>query len=156
MDRRYSMRVTVSCSVRLGATHTKERRVQGQLLDGWQISGIVTYQTGFPVRLTSSDDVEEFYSTFFEAPGEPNWASSTPGQLTTWDPRKHGGLAFDPSQFTNDIVALGTIGNAPRSICCQPGIANWDTGFFKRFQLKEKLRMEFRAELYNIWNHAQF
>ena len=29
-------------------------------------------------------------------------------------------------------------------------------GFFKGFQLKERLRMEFRAELYNIWNHAQF
>jgi Carboxypeptidase regulatory-like domain len=130
---------------------------KGQLLNGWQISGIVTYQTGFPVRLTSSDDVEEFYSTFFEAPGEPNWSStSSPGHLATWDPRKHGGLAFDPSQFTNDTVALGTIGNAPRSICCQPGIANWDTGFFKGFQLKERLRMEFRAELYNIWNHAQF
>ncbi len=130
---------------------------KGQLLNGWQISGIVTYQTGFPVRLTSSDDVEEFYSTFFEAPGEPNWsATSTPGSLATWDPRKHGGLAFDPTQFTNDTVTPGTIGNAPRSICCQPGIANWDTGFFKGFQLKEQLRMEFRAELYNIWNHAQF
>ena len=38
--------------------------------------GIVTYQTGFPVRITSSDDIEQFHSTFFEAPGEPNW---TPG-----------------------------------------------------------------------------
>ena len=47
---------------------------KGQLLDGWQVSGIVTYQTGFPVRITSSDDIEQFLSTFFEAPGEPNWA----------------------------------------------------------------------------------
>ena len=31
---------------------------KGQLLDGWQISGIVTFQTGFPVRITSSDDME--------------------------------------------------------------------------------------------------
>jgi hypothetical protein len=73
-----------------------------------------------------------------------------------WDPRKHGGLAFDPNQFTNSTVALGTIGNAPRSICCQPGIDNWDVGVFKGFQLRERLRTEFRAELYNIWNHAQF
>lgn len=142
---------------------------KGQMLNGWQVSGIVTYQTGFPVRITSSNDNEEFYSTFFEAPGEPNWntaAGYIPGHLVRWDPKTHGGLTFDPNQFDNcsnvdcpgdpSAVQLGTIGNAPRSICCQPGIANWDMGFFKGFQLKERLRMEFRAELYNIWNHAQF
>jgi hypothetical protein len=130
---------------------------KGQLLDGWQLSGIVTFQTGFPVRITSSDDIEEFTSTFFEAPGEPNWAPGyTPGKLVQWDPRTHGGFTFDPAEFTNSTVAPGTIGNAPRSICCQPGINNWDTGIFKGFQLREKLRMEFRGEIYNIWNHSQF
>jgi hypothetical protein len=143
--------------------------VKGQLLNGWQLSGIVTFQTGFPVRITSSDDNEEFTSTFFEAPGEPNWNTAggyTAGRLVQWDPRKHAGLAFDPNQFDNcnnlscpgdtSAVQLGTIGNAPRSICCQPGINNWDAGIFKGFQLKERLRMEFRTEIYNIWNHTQF
>jgi hypothetical protein len=132
---------------------------KGQLLNGWQLSGIVTFQTGFPVRLTSSDDIEQFYSTFFEAPGEPNWntgAGFQAGTLLKWDPRKHSGFAFDPNQFTNATVAPGTIGNAPRSICCQPGINNWDMGIFKAFQLGERLRMEFRTEFYNIWNHTQF
>ena len=132
---------------------------KGQMLNGWQLSGIVTFQTGFPVRITSSDDIEQFYSTFFEAPGEPNWntgAGFRPGTLVQWDPRKHSGFAFDPNQFTNSTVAPGTIGNAPRSICCQPGINNWDMGIFKGFQLGERLRMEFRTEFYNIWNHTQF
>jgi hypothetical protein len=142
---------------------------KGQMLNGWQVSGIVTFQTGFPVRITSADDNEEFTSYFFEAPGEPNWntgAGYTPGHLVIWNPKQHGGLTFDPNQFDgcnnancpNDpsAVVLGTVGNAPRSICCQPGINNWDMGFFKSFQLKERLRMEFRAEIYNIWNHAQF
>ena len=132
---------------------------KGQLLNGWQLSGIVTYQTGFPVRITSSDDIEQYYSTFFEAPGEPNWTEGPgfhPGRLIKWNPRKHDGLAFDPSQFTNDTVAPGTIGNAPRSICCSPGISNTDLGLYKGFQLRERLRMEFRTEIYNIFNHAQF
>lgn len=135
---------------------------KGQVLNGWQVSGIVTYQTGFPVRITSSDDIEQFYSTFFEAPGEPNWTTGTgftPGKLIKWDPRQHGSqygnYAFDPSQFTNATVAPGTIGNAPRSICCQPGISNVDMGFFKGFQLRERLRMEFRTEMYNVFNHTQ-
>jgi len=130
---------------------------KGQMLNGWQVSGIVTYQTGFPVRITSAADVEEFSSTFFEAPGEPNWAPGYPTtHLTQWNPKTHNGLTFDPNQFTNATVTPGTIGNAPRSICCQPGIANWDMGFFKGFQLKERLQMQFRTEVYNIWNHAQF
>ena len=130
---------------------------KGQMIDGWQVSGIVTYQTGFPVRITSSDDVEQMSSTFFEAPGEPNFAPGYPTtRLTRWNPKTHNGLTFDPNQFTNATVAPGTFGNAPRSICCQPGIANWDMGFFKGFQLRERLQMQFRAELYNIWNHAQF
>ena len=135
---------------------------KGQILDGWQLSGIVTFQTGFPIRITSSDDNEEFSSVFFEAPGEPNLTAP----FRTWNVRQHGGYVFDPSLFDNcnnqdcpgdpTAVTLGTIGNAPRSICCSPGINNWDMGVYKGFQLAEKLNMEFRGEIYNIWNHAQF
>jgi len=135
---------------------------KGQILDGWQLSGIVTFQTGFPIRITSSDDNEEFSSVFFEAPGEPNLTAP----FRTWNVRQHGGYVFDPTLFDNcnnqdcpgdpTAVTLGTIGNAPRSICCSPGINNWDIGVYKGFQLAEKLNMEFRGEIYNIWNHAQF
>jgi len=128
---------------------------KGQALNGWQVSGILTFQSGFPIRITSSDDVEEFSSYFFEAPGQPNWAYNN-GTLAKLNIRQSGGFVFDPNQFTNATVALGTIGNAARSICCGPGINNWDMGFFKGFSLSERLRMEFRGEIYNVWNHAQF
>ena len=128
---------------------------KGQVLDGWQLSGIVTYQSGFPIRITSADDVEEFSSYFFEAPGEPNWAYNA-GHLAKLNIRQSGGFVFDPNQFTNATVAPGTIGNAARSICCGPGINNWDMGIYKGFTLSEKLHMEFRGEVYNVWNHAQF
>jgi hypothetical protein len=52
---------------------------------------------------------------------------------------------------------LGTIGNAARSICCGPGINNWDMSFSKQTKLiGEKLNMEFRGDIFNVWNHAQF
>ena len=44
----------------------------GKLLNGWTTSGIVTFQTGFPIRITSSDDNELYTSTFFESAGEPD------------------------------------------------------------------------------------
>ena len=128
---------------------------KGQVLDGWQLSGILTFQSGFPIRITSADDVEEFSSFFFEAPGEPNWAYNA-GSLAKVNIRQSGGFVFDPNQFTNATVAPGTIGNAARSICCGPGINNWDMGIYKGFTLSERLRMEFRGEVYNVWNHAQF
>jgi hypothetical protein len=134
---------------------------KGKLLDGWEMSGIETLQTGFPIRITSIADNELLDSTFnFEAPGEPNLVAP----FHTQDIRKNGGLAFSPALFDNNIqsasdptgVPLGTIGNAPRAICCGPGIYNTDMSFSKSTPFGERLSMEFRGELFNIWNHAQF
>jgi hypothetical protein len=125
---------------------------KGKLLDGWEVSGILTFQSGFPVRITSQADIEQLDTTFdFEAPGQPNLT----GTFKTHDPRKDG-FVFDPGLFTNNTVAAGTIGNAPRSICCGPGINNTDMSFSKRTPLGEKLQMEFRGDLFNVWNHVQF
>jgi hypothetical protein len=81
------------------------------------------------------------------------------------------GYVFDPNLFDNSCapatlvstcapgnnpVQLGTIGNAPRSICCGPGINNTDMSFSKSTSFGERLRMEFRGDVFNIWNHAQF
>jgi len=126
--------------------------IKGKLLDGWQASGILTFQSGFPIRITSQDDVEQLDTTFdFEAPGQPNLT----GPFKTHNPRIDG-FVFDPNLFTNNTVAAGTIGNAPRSICCGPGINNTDMSFSKLTSFSERWRMEFRADIFNVWNHAQF
>ena len=41
-------------------------------MNGWAVSGITTFQTGFPIRITSSDDLELMNSYDFELPGEPD------------------------------------------------------------------------------------
>src|SRR5271157_187413 len=125
---------------------------KGKLLDGWQISGIYTYQTGFPIRMTSGSDNELQGSTSgFIAPGEPDLL----GKFVTEDPRKTGGYVFNPALFS-DTATLGTIGTSPRTLCCNPPINNWDAGFFKDTMFGERLKMEFRTEVYNILNHSQF
>jgi hypothetical protein len=127
--------------------------IKGKILDGWEASGILSFQSGFPIRITSQDDVEELDTTFdFEAPGQPNLTAP----FHTQNIRKNGGFVFDPSLFTNDTVTPGTIGNAPRSICCGPGINNWDMSFSKQTAFGERMKMEFRADIFNVWNHAQF
>jgi hypothetical protein len=139
---------------------------KGKLLDGWEVSGIESLQAGFPIRITSQADNELLDSTFnFEAPGEPNLVSAFQKQ----DIRKNGGQAFNPGLFDNSAtstpvpcqpgncpVLLGSIGSSPRSICCGPGIYNTDMSFNKSTQFGERLSMEFRGDIFNIWNHAQF
>ncbi|MFY9528957.1 MAG: carboxypeptidase regulatory-like domain-containing protein [Candidatus Acidiferrales bacterium] len=146
----------------------KQKGFAEKALNGWALSGITTFQSGFPIRITSASDLELENSFDFELPGEPNLS----GALTTQNPRKSGCAAgtgpgftgttcklvpnqyFNPNSFSNQ--ALGTIGNAPRSLCCAPGINNFDLAALKDTPLTEGTKLEFRAEFFNIWNHAQF
>ncbi len=142
----------------------------GKVVDGWGLSGIFSFQSGFPIRITSSSDLELENSQDFEYPGEPDLV----GKFATQNPRKEGcafgtgpsagagGAAcqpvanqfFDPNAFAPQ--ALGTIGNAPRSICCGPGINNADLALLKTTRLAEHKELQFRAEFFNAFNHAQF
>ena len=126
------------------------RGVAGKLLNGWSTSGIVSFQDGFPIRITSSDDLELMYSYDFELPGEPDILKP----LKRLNPRGPGNYAF--SQDTFQPQAMGTIGSSPRTVCCGPGIDNYDIALHKETKIREEVRLEFRAEFFNIANHAQF
>jgi Carboxypeptidase regulatory-like domain len=120
------------------------------LVNGWAISGITTLQSGFPIRITSSSDLELMGSFDFEAPGEPNMIAP----LRLLNPRTSGGYYFDPTSFANG--PLGQIGNAPRAVCCGPGIAEVDLGVHKDIPVAEGKKLELRAEFFNLFNRTQF
>lgn len=61
---------------------------------------------------------------------------------------------FDTSVFR--MPAVGTLGNAAKTLLRGPGINNWDVAVIKSFPLRERLRAQFRAEMYNAFNHTQF
>jgi len=144
----------------------------GKVLGDWDVSGIYTYQSGFPIRITSSADNELMYSAFFEYPGEPNQLA--PFHRT--DPKTTGGYWFDPNSFTEnasddsqppcsagavfncyDPSLFGRIGNARRTICCGPPVNNIDFAVHKVLPVGgEGKRFEFRAEFFNLFNHPQF
>ncbi len=128
----------------------------GTALNGWDVSGIYTYQTGFPIRITSSADNELMYSAFFEYPGEPDQVAPFRRQ----NPKGNGGYWFDPNSFTEDTSVdpslFGRIGNAKRTICCGPPINNVDFALHKVFNVSESQHFEFRAEFFNLLNHSQF
>src|SRR5256884_6437589 len=127
---------------------------KGKVLNGWQVSGITTLQTGFPIRLESSNDSELENSFDFELPGKPDLIAP----FRTFDPRTHGGLYFDPNSFALPVqdfnsTPLQLLGNAPRTICCGPGISNFDFSVQKVTRMGEKMHLAFRAEFFSIFTH---
>jgi hypothetical protein len=119
-------------------------------VNGWALSSIFTLQSGFPIRLTSAEDRELMGSYDFETPGEPNQIAA----LRRLDPQKSGGYYFDPSSFVD--APMGQIGNAPRTICCGPGTTNLDLGIHKVMAIREATSLEFRTEVFNVFNHTTF
>jgi hypothetical protein len=124
---------------------------KGQIMNGWALSGITTFQTGFPIRITTLNDQELMYSFDFELPGEPDLVAP----FRTMNPQKNNNYFFDPASFSEDNT-LGRIGNSPRTICCGPHISQTDLAILKTFKISEVKRVDFRAEFFNIFNHTQF
>ena len=148
----------------------EKRGLVGKVVNGWGTSGIFSFQSGFPIRITSWSDQELENSQDFEYPGEPDLV----GKFTTQNPRNSGcaiGTGPDagpgagacvpvPNQFFNPNAfasqALGTIGDSPRSLCCGPGINDADLALLKTTRIAEHKELQFRAEFFNAFNHAQF
>jgi len=130
---------------------------KGQLLDGWAVSGITSFQSGFPIRMQTLDDQElENDTSGFEAPGRP----VETGPVAFLNPRNNSNYYFcnggagAPGCNIQD-PPLGSLGG-PRTICCGPGINDFDMSVQKGIPIGETLHAEFRAEFFNIFNHTQF
>jgi len=128
------------------------RSHQGPLykfLDGWQISGITRFASGQPVSMSENDDRSlcNCYGV-----GVPNWNGQLP-QIS--NPRTSAGYQyFSTQQFSE--VDLGQLGTSAFRFFGGPGLNNWDLALHKQTRVSERLAVEFRAELFNTYNHAQF
>jgi hypothetical protein len=125
-----------------------------RLTNGWSVSGITRFATGLPITLVETDD-QSLEGTGFGGPIILN--ADTPnlvGPLDITNPRKTGGQYFSPAAFGPS--ATGKEGDSARRFFHGPGVNNWDFAVLKDTAISERLNLEFRAELFNIFNHAQF
>ncbi|HSY58036.1 MAG TPA: carboxypeptidase regulatory-like domain-containing protein [Terriglobales bacterium] len=139
---------------------------KGKALNGWGISAIITYQSGFPIRVQDENDSELETSLFFEGANTPTMTAP----LQRLNPKTNNALWFNPSvanfcDATTDRTPLGLppcptplggFGNTPHALCCGPAISNTDLVISKKTPINERWDTEFRAEFYNAWNHTQF
>jgi len=128
----------------------KHSGLLGKIVDDWAISGITQFQTGFPIRLSEQDDTELLTSGFFTSITGPQLIAP----FQTLRPQDNNRYYFDPNSFADP--ALGTLATTRRTICCGPGLNNWDFAVHKQIPFSETRYLQFRAEIFNIANHTQF
>ncbi len=120
------------------------------LAAGWTVNSIVTLQGGFPFTPQLSynpsntgdtrNPVRPFVNPFFTGPvllGKPD----------QW---------FNPAAFLAPPNGSGFYGNLGRDTLIGPGLATWDLSFLKDTAIREGLNLQFRAELFNVLDRANF
>ena len=122
----------------------------GKVANGWQVSAIITYQSGFPIRVDDENDAELMSGLNFEDANTPQ----VTGPVRFLNPKTNNGVWFDASNMMDPNP--GTYGNVPHALCCGAPISNTDLVIAKNTTINERWKTEFRAEFYNTWNHTQF
>jgi hypothetical protein len=127
-----------------------------QLTQGWSLSGITRFASGFPVTMINNGD----NSLIGTNPNGVNNSSIDEPDLTggplrlNHNPRVIGNNYFNTGAFR--MNTLGTPGDAKRRFFFGPGADNYDMALAKRLPLTESKSLLFRVEAFNVFNHTQF
>jgi Carboxypeptidase regulatory-like domain len=124
-----------------------------RLISGWTVNSIVTLQTGFPFSPQLSYNPSNNGDT--RNPVRPFANPAFSGPVIIGSPSKW----FDPNAFlapSNIAANGGFYGNVGRDTLVGPGLATWDFSALKDTRITERLNIQFRAEIFNLLNRANF
>jgi hypothetical protein len=119
-----------------------------RLFGGWQLNSLMTFHAGQPFNVVSGVNVSGI-AAGQDRPnviGNPFQGVAAPA--TPWAARPF----FNPSVFVNP--APGTLGNLGRNALIGPGFGSVDFSVFKTTSITERLKAEFRVEIFNIFNQV--
>jgi Carboxypeptidase regulatory-like domain/TonB-dependent Receptor Plug Domain len=122
--------------------------VADKLISGWQLNSIVGLATGLPLTIQVGSNQSGNGDT--QTPDRPNWNPAFSGPVIVGKPHEW----FNPNAFS--LPTSGTWGNVSRGALTGPGLAEWDCSLFKNTTITERLRVQFRAEGFNVVNRANF
>ncbi len=133
------------------------------IFGGWQMNGIVVLRSGLPFSVTQTNTLNTIEGHVRpDLVRNPKLANPT---VNKWfDPDafrvvtcQQPGAATDPGRALNQYLAgFCKFGSAGQGILEGPGFKNVDYSLIKNIQIKEDLRLQFRAEIFNIFNTPQF
>ena len=133
-----------------GRAFLSNRGVARAVFGSWSVTSIVTSRTGLPINVTqdrSSTSVDTGYTTSQRPNLVPGVSLTPPGGRTrlNW---------INPAAFTP--VPNSGYGDTPRNIGRGPSLWQADLGALKQMQLGERVQMQFRGEVFNLFNRAQY
>ena len=139
-----------------------ENKFTDAVFNGWQMSGITTFQSGTPIRLRFSGDINSagqalawFGSDAFNVQGQ-SVGAVTPQYLG--NPSVSGGGKVGDKLFDLSQLKIPTFPNTgpsqPPFYMKTPSRSNFDVSFFKNFNFSESKKLQFRTGLFNIFNQA--
>ena len=133
-----------------GKSHLSSPGILRTIFGAWEVSSLVNARTGFPVNVTidrSSADTPDGNTNNQRPDLVPGVSLTPPGGQSI-------GAWINPAAFATP--ASGTWGNAPRNLLRAPGAWQIDTGVSKGIPLAERVRLQFRTDIFNILNHPQY
>jgi len=120
------------------------------LVSGWSVSSIVTAQSGFPFTPQLSYNPSNNGDT--KNPVRPFLNRNFTGPAILGNPNQW----FNPAAFLAPPANSGFYGNVGRDTYIGPGLATWDFSILKDSRIRENLRLQFRAEIFNLLDRANF
>ncbi|HXG90990.1 MAG TPA: carboxypeptidase regulatory-like domain-containing protein [Blastocatellia bacterium] len=136
--------------------------IVNHIIGGWTLNGIFNYQSGEPYSIQSgaltTSNTHVSRADIF-GPKPETGLFHVPGVI--------GPVVFDAKGFVNNCVETanggrfcipppGKNGNSGRNIFDSPSIWNFDFGVLKEFAITERVRMQFRTEMFNVFNNVNF
>ena len=123
---------------------SSSNNVVSAVISGWQVNAIATLHSGIPYDVTYQGDLANIGNTFVRANlvGNPSLANPTPAE---W---------INTRAFA--IPAPYTFGDLGRNSLRSDWFRNLDFSLFRRFAIRDRLNLEFRAEAFNLTNSAIF
>jgi hypothetical protein len=119
---------------------------QKAFVANWQVSGILTLQSGLPFTPQLSYNPSNDGDT--RNPVRPSWNPNFAGTLIKGGPDQY----FNPLAFIQPLN--GTYGNVGRNVLQGPSLAQFDLALAKRWTLSERTSIQFRSEFFNLFNHT--
>jgi hypothetical protein len=159
-DSDFDVRHNFSAAVSYDLPRPFRNRFARAVLDQWGLDDRFTARTGFPVPLqgnvqTDQATGQQFYGGLDQVPGQPLYISGADcTALYNSGKQCPGGRAINPNAFA---LPSGNIqGDAPRNVARGFGAWQIDIAVRREFPIYERLKLQFRAEAVNVFNHPNF
>lgn len=148
-DRPHNLQLTslVELPFGQGKRYLSEGKVLSAIVGGWQLNSVFSAFSGLPFSVTSS-------AVSLNAPGNTQRADQVKANVERYGKVGAGSAYFDPFAFAP--VTDARFGTAGFNTLRGPGYIGVDAGIFRKFQVNERIAIQFRAEAFNLTNTPHF